>query len=263
MMRLFLFLVLVAFFLNCTSKTENVTGYLQNQQVKLSPPRVSTTSAIIDSSIVLSCEFKMEGAKVRYTTDGTEPNKNSKSYEKPIRMFQAGIISFKGFHSDWVSSETVMVKTYKKGIDPATIHWQTRPNEKYPGKGNKGLIDHKKASFNFKDEQWVGFDSIAQAKLDFGQSRRIEKITVTYLVDTGSWIFPPQNVTVYLNDTDSIQVEIPKVKTAIKTLADIEIPIEKEVKQLVIRIQNLTELPEWHAGKGNKAWLFMDEWIFN
>ena len=41
------------------------------------------------------------------------------------------------------------------------------------------------------------------------------------------------------------------------------IPIDREVSTLDITVKNLEQIPDWHDGKGNKAWLFMDEWIFN
>jgi len=46
-------------------------------------------------------------------------------------------------------------------------------------------------------------------------------------------------------------------------LDDVRIPINKKIKTITIAVKNTEKLPEWHPGKGLKAWLFMDEWIFN
>ena len=46
-------------------------------------------------------------------------------------------------------------------------------------------------------------------------------------------------------------------------MKNINIKINKEVNSLRIEMTNLERIPDWHEGVGNKAWLFMDEWIFN
>ncbi|NER17774.1 chitobiase/beta-hexosaminidase C-terminal domain-containing protein [Spongiivirga citrea] len=263
MMRLLKIVLLVCLFFGCDKKAERPSAFLQTQQIKLAPPRVLTTSTIIDSSIVLSADFKMEDVKLRYTFDGTDPTENALSYKNPIQITEAGTYSFKAFHPEWTPSETTTVKIYQKGMDTIAIQLRTKASIKYPGMGAKGLVDHKKASLSFTDAEWIGFDTIAKARIDFGKKVHLEKITMAYLVDTGSWIFPPENVIVYLNKTDSIRVQIPNLKSDTLALADVEIPIEKTVQYLTIHVQNLKELPEWHPGKGLKAWLFMDEWIFN
>ena len=47
------------------------------------------------------------------------------------------------------------------------------------------------------------------------------------------------------------------------SLEDVTISINKEVNSITVAVNNTQQLPEWHPGKGLKAWLFMDEWIFN
>ena len=48
-----------------------------------------------------------------------------------------------------------------------------------------------------------------------------------------------------------------------KAMMSFNIPIDQEVSTLDITVKNLGQIPDWHDGKGYKAWLFMDEWIFN
>ena len=136
--------------------------------------------------------------------------------------------------------------------------------QKTLSKIKKTLFNNKKASVKFRDSQWVGFDSIAKASVSFPKKTYIESLTIGYLVDSKSWIFPPEQVTLYLNDKDIINVNIPALATKeIVQLDDVKIPIKKELKTLTIQVTNVQKLPEWHPGKGAKAWLFMDEWIFN
>lgn len=52
-------------------------------------------------------------------------------------------------------------------------------------------------------------------------------------------------------------------KPDLTEMKNINLEINKEVTSLRLEITNLQSIPEWHEGSGNKAWLFMDEWIFN
>ncbi|MEJ2113134.1 MAG: hypothetical protein P8X62_05370, partial [Flavobacteriaceae bacterium] len=88
------------------------------------------------------------------------------------------------------------------------------------------------------------------------------------LSDIDSWIFPPANISIFPNgsnkieDIVSVQLNEPKEPSSTE-MKNINIVINKEVNSLRLEISNLQSIPKWHEGSGSKAWLFMDEWIFN
>lgn len=254
--------VVLLMLLGCSEPKKN--AFLQQQEVSLTAPRVYSTNTIIDSIVIVAAELRLEGVEIFYTDDGTLPTTASNKYSKPLSITKEGMYQFKAFHPKWSPSEVTELKLYQKGVTPETIHWSTQASDSYKGAGTSTVINQRKASLNFRDAEWVGFDTIAKATISFEKSSFIESISVGYLIDQKSWIFPPEKITIYLNTVDTIEVHIPKSEeTTLRKLEDVKIDINKEVKTLTISVSNLTQLPEWHPGKGNKAWLFMDEWIFN
>ena len=176
---------------------------------------------------------------------------------------KTGIYKFKAYHADWKPSRVSSVKLYKAGTLPDAFEWNVNPSDSYPDEDLTSLINLKKGTRNFRDVEWTGFDTIAKASVVFKKKTFINSLTIGYLIDTESWIFPPKEVTIYLNVKDTIKVSTTELSEGdLVKIDDVHIPIETEVSSMTILISN-SKLPEWHPGKGSNAWLFMDEWIFN
>lgn len=254
----FLFLLIIG----CSQSEPR--NYVQTQEIQLAQPRISATNIIIDSSVVVRADLGMKDVQIFYTNDGAEPTKKSSLYTNSLSIQKEGEYRFKAFHSDWKPSETVSIQLFKKGITPDQIHWKTNAHPSYPDEDLHGLINQKKGSLNFRDLEWTGFDSIAKATILFKEKTYIESVTIGYLIDTKSWIFPPQEITIYLNEKDSTHTKaIPYISSDLKAVESSRFPIAQELTSITIAIKNLETLPDWHPGKGNKAWLFLDELIFN
>lgn len=238
-------------------------AFVQEQEIPLASPKIETSSAIIDSSVMVTANLRMEGVKIFYTSDGTEPTTKSLPYSNPLKVKDDGVYTFKAFHPSWKASDPALIKLYKKGIAASGIEWMSGPGNTYPGVGDHTLINHQKGPLNFRDQQWHGFDSTASAEVRFKEKTYIENLTIGYLVDQNSWIFPPGSVSLYIDGIEITQIDFDETKQMDSAmLGDIVIPIGKELNSLKVEITNAI-LPEWHPGSGNKAWIFMDEWIFN
>ncbi len=261
-MRILLGLLVVLLVgMGCSRKTES--SLLQEGEIALTQPRISSTSSVIDSSVIVSAGLRFDDVEIFYTNNGAEPTTKSIKYNEPFELNNEGTYKFKAFHPLWKPSEVSVLKLYKKGIVPSKINWFTNPNDLYIGMGLSTLINQEKASINFRNAQWVGFDSMAVAEVHFEKKTFIETISIGYLIDTQSWIFPPSSVIVYSNETDTLEVKVPSLKQmGPRELRDLQVKIGKELSSIRIKVMNVTKIPGWHDGKGNKAWLFMDEWIF-
>ena len=263
MMRCIVLVGLLCFFASC-KKTQNETStFLKTEQLQLAAPRVEMSNTIIDTSITLAAYFKMDGASIHYTTNGNDPSLQDPEYTSPLKITNPGSYKFASFHKDWLGSKSAFAKAYQKGYDPQKIVWKTTASDTYPSTSNQSLINHQKASHNFRDMQWTGFDTTAVATIFFKEKVMIEKITIGYLVDTKSWIFPPEKVSLIYNKTDTVTVHVATAEQETTALADIEIPVNQELYTIEVHVKNLSQIPDGHPGKGLNAWLFMDEWIFN
>ncbi|MCF8272411.1 MAG: chitobiase/beta-hexosaminidase C-terminal domain-containing protein [Flavobacteriaceae bacterium] len=264
-MRTFLYAFVISGILfNCSVK--NKTTFLQPNTVSLAQPRVMASNNLIDSFVTISANLKLDGISIHYTSNGEEPTLLSPKYKYPIKASEPIIYKFKAFHPDCNPSETMELPLYKKGLNVDAIVWHTNPNEKYAGQGPITLINDKLASFIFSDSQWVGFDSLASATISFKKKTFVESISLRYLNDMASWIFPPESVSVYIDEEpfykNTTSPELLKEMLP-REIKSISLSIKKEVTSLRIEVNNLKSIPAWHEGQGQKAWLFMDEWIVN
>lgn len=255
--------VCIIVFLIISCGEHNKKNYLQEQEIALVSPRISVTNTIIDTTVVINADLAIKGVEIFFTRDGTEPTKASSRYSKPIVAKEAGSYKFKAFHPDWKPSNITALTLYKKGMIPDKMKWHTQAHTKYPDEESQSLVNQKKGSLNFRDTEWAGFDSIAKATVYFKKKTYLSGLTIGFLVDTKSWIFPPQEFLLYPNGRDPISVSSFDLKLDTKSIESVEIPIGQKLTSLTIEIKNLQKLPDWHPGKGNKAWLFLDEFIFN
>ncbi len=259
-------IVLVLVCLNCKEDTEKV--FLQQDQIQIVQPRLEATNQLIDSitGATLSADLKLKGAIIYYTSNGETPSTESSRYTTPIKVTKPRIYKFRAFHPDWKASEVVQMAFHKKGLVIDTIVWHSQASQSYKGVGNLTLNNNRKAIVDFKDPQWLGFDTIASATMRFKKETYVQSLSVGYLSDPGSWIFPPEDVTVSIsrNGTDfssKTQKINPLESMSGPSLNTIDINIDAHVKAIKVEVNNIKSIPEWHEGKGNKAWLFMDEWI--
>ncbi|QOD60483.1 chitobiase/beta-hexosaminidase C-terminal domain-containing protein [Polaribacter haliotis] len=259
-----IFSVLALLLLNCKKNTE--ISFLQENQVRITQPRLIATNQLIDSVAILSANLKLEGTKIYYTENGEDPTEKSTAYTQPIKVFKPGVYKFKAYHADWKPSEIVEKVFYKRGLPIEKIEWATKPSQTYKGVGLSTLNNNQKASIDFKDEQWLGFDTIAKASLTLKNVTFVKSLNIGYLKDPGSWIFPPESIQVETSKdgihfkSKTIEIQ-PLEKVSSVSIEYVDVEINEDVKFLRVGVRNTASIPDWHEGKGTKGWLFMDEWI--
>lgn len=262
----------VLFFYACKTNKEDslqVTSFLQAEEIQLVNPKIEVDRVIIDSSASIKATLGLENASIFYTIDGGEPTHESKKYKETIVVSEPSKYKFKAFHDDFKPSETETVTFYKKGIDVAHFSLISTLNEQYPGQGKNTLINHQKGSLNFRDGKWIGVMEPFIAEIDFEKKVVLESLDIGFLINSSAWIFPIQDITIKISKDgksfESLPVDISNnsLTQDIIRLDNIHIPVQKEVSKMRVEIANTKSIPDWHQGKGNPAWLFMDEWIFN
>jgi arylsulfatase len=145
-----------------------------------------------------------------------------------------------------------------------------KPSQRYPGGSENALTDGVMGSLEFSDESWLGFhgDDL-NIMIDMEKSSLINSIEIGYLVNHASWIFAPLKVEIFGGEDPS----------SLKPVMHEELPTEQKdlnvkretfkyngalrARYLKIIIHNTGQCPEWHPGKGENAWLFVDEIVVN
>ncbi|WP_175418926.1 chitobiase/beta-hexosaminidase C-terminal domain-containing protein [Aureibaculum algae] len=261
--RIFVVVFLSMLIFSCKNK-ETIELFLQNENVQLVQPRIIASNTVIDSFVTIKTDRNIDGAEVFYSVDGSDPTKKSLKFNKELRISEPCELKFKAFHNTYKASEVAVVKLYKKGYSASAIEWHTNSNKKYKGVGNITLINGQKATLEYSNSQWVGFDTIAKATVDFDKNIELKSIDIGYLNDPASWIFPPSEIEVIVNNKEKLSFQLePLAEVTDRAMMDFSIPINQMVNTISISVKNVQQIPFWHDGNGNKAWLFMDEWIFN
>lgn len=227
-------------------------------------------SALWDESsgnIILEMTSEQPSPEIRYTTDGTDPVAGSSVYSKPLKMSGKTTVKAAIF-DDGRMMGGISAKSIN--INKATgmkVQYNIPFSNRYKGHGDRTLVNGISGSGDFNDGQWQGFEGTdMDVVIDLGKETDITSVSSSYMAAVGSWIFLPRSVE-YSFSNDGISFNaLGTVSTGIDPAGQgnrIEtyfssIPV---VKGRYIRVlaRGLITCPPWHAGAGNRSWLFCDE----
>ena len=259
MKKLLLPLLTLLFFNHCIGQ----------QLFQLAPPVLQYHSAFFKESETVSLKFAQPGTKIYYTLNGGEPTQRDAVYHQPVVVKKSlTTLKAKVFGNGFLPSETVQATFIKDGLKIKSIE-ESVPNEKYNGNGTTTLIDDEGGIADMHSKNFLGYqqDSV-EINIMLEKKQAIHSVLMDFLRDEGSWIFPPQKITLYYFDDAKNTFEVMNKK---EIITDTKAKPNACVFQLVkagakvttnrvkIVVQPLQSIPEWHPGKGKQAWLFIDE----
>ncbi len=243
------------------------------ERLPLSPPILENkkTMLLADDRIVL--RHNLPGTEVRYTVDGSEPDSiSSPLYQAPLRLEGYTILKAKAFREQWMSSETLTTFFFPRGVVPQHAQLLGSPDPQYPGEGAAGLTDGQKGqASNFRAPSWLGYrEKPFAAVFDFGKTPPpISHVTLSYAQNMGAYIMPPVEVEVWGgNDPKNLQLlhrmrPPPPTGYEPNTVCGVEVPVNSGAYSFIkVIAEPVRTLPPWHAGKGDRGWLFVDEVLF-
>ena len=253
------------------------TGYVPDEKeiLVLTPPLVKNDEFILNEQEKIILKHQVPGVIIRYSLDGTEPDSISAAeYKEPITVNGFTTLKTRAAKTGWYSSPVLSFSFFKKGAKPSSAELINAPNEKYKGEGPATLIDSKKGlAESFNDAAWLGFrEKPFEAFFYFDTVKTISSISISYNENVQSYLLPPEYVEVWAGDEKN-KLKFIKKTTPLQ-------PTEKEknvvrnggikidfppstFKVYKIVAKNVSKLPKWHPGKGDKAWVFIDEIFFN
>jgi alpha-L-fucosidase len=231
------------------------------------PPNViiEPRDGSFETKLTVKLSTDTRGATVRYTLDGSDPTLWSAKYSRPISLTHSTVLKAAAVLGGELCAEVSRAR-YLHCFSARSADLEKSFSPKYPGSGKGTLINGRRGSLDFNDKEWLGFlGDDAIVTIDLGQPRSIGKITVGFLQQQGSWIFLPSLVTYFVSD-DRVhwkqvgEVKIPPEQTERVSARDFSCPVNKSTSRYVkVTAKNIGICPAWHAGAGDKAWLFTDE----
>lgn len=246
------------------------TGYFDDGQAltALSPPMIKNASGIINQPVKVEIKHPFKGVDIRYTLDGTDPDSlNSKLYKEPVTIDSSTTLKARAFKQGWLGSTNSRVSFIRRRHTPDSIELITPVDEKYKSGTAKLLSDGEFGDMNFNNGQWLGYrQNDAAFYLYFKDPAEVQTIVINMLQNTGGYIFPPSKLEIWggldkkqLKLLGSLSPEIPKKNVGARMLQEkIKFePVSLSVVKVLIR--RVARLPSWHEGKGQPAWVFLNE----
>jgi hexosaminidase len=234
-----------------------MSAYLVGKEMKLD----STSKKI---GLALSTE--MITPEIHYTLDGSDPTRRSARYERPLEIDKTSVVKAGAFRDGKLLAKISEQKfiVHKAFCKSVTVKY---PCEKYTGGGDFALTNGIRGTKSFGDGNWQGYhQNDFEAVIDLGESMPVGKITSGYLQNTYSWIFYPTSVEYSVSNDGITYTPVGKfdqpVASAHQEIDTKDFSLDvKDVKARFVKVfaRNVGLCPDWHQGKGDKAWIFIDE----
>jgi hypothetical protein len=252
-------------------------GYIPDEKeiLTLNAPIVKNEQFVLDENEKIELKNQIPGVVIRYTLNGADPDSTtSLIYNEPISANGFTLIKARSVKPGWYSSPISSYTFFQKGIKPSKAELINEPNEKYKGEGATSLIDSKKGlAESFNDPAWLGFREKPFAALFyFDDSKTINSVSISYNKSVQSYLMPPQEIEIWAGEDKNklklikkiFPTQVTEAEKNVVRIEGIKIDIGLSTyKCYKIVARNLSKLPPWHPGKGDKAWIFIDEIFFN
>jgi len=234
---------------------------------QLAPPLLKYKSGFFSGSTSFEVIFNQPGAEVHYTMNGNEPSENDPVYSTAVTITKRTLVKVKVFGKDFLPSETVSTSFIKDGKAIRRIQYSA-PNESYAKSKEDILNDNIGGIVNYRSGGWLGYDNdTVTITIDLVKKGAINNVLIDLLRDENSWIFLPEQVLVYYySDKQKTFLQTGKKEflhdaPGPKQCYTQEINPAQKIKtdKLKLVLLPLKKIPDWHNGKGNHGWLFIDE----
>jgi hypothetical protein len=234
---------------------------------QLAPPMLKYKSAFFSGTTSFEVIINQPGAEIRYTLNGNEPAENDLLYSAAVSITEKTKVKVKAFAKNFLPSETVDAQFIKAGKEISKISF-SKPNEYYANSKANILNDTIGGLVNYRSGTWLGYDSdTVTIDIVLGKKEIINAVLISLLQDENAWIFLPEQILVYYyNDKQKTFVPTGKETFVHETSGPKEChfreitPVKKiKTDKLKLVLLPLKKIPDWHQGKGNHGWLFIDE----
>ena len=224
--------------------------------------RAEVKPGVDEINVTFSC---LQDTPIYYTTDGSEPTKNSNVYKEPLKLTQNTNLKAKVFGKEGESEFNQEFFFNKATVRP--IEFLSKPTQNYAYNGAITLVDGRKGGTNSRSSEWLGFsEAPCEALITLKDNTLVKEVSFNAFIETGDWIYPPTNFEVWGSKDGKNYVllgkesyDLPKEHfKEIKTYT-LSFPA-KEVTYLKVKINEVNKIPAFHEGAAGKpGFLFIDE----
>lgn len=231
-------------------------------------PAVTTASDTFRDSLPVTLRAASPRLKIFYTTDGSEPDANSKPYRTPFRVREPTTVKAVAFDARGARSATVAA-VFRRTPNDWRVRILSRYSPQYTGGGDLALTDGVRGGKDFRTGAWQGYQGQDfEAVVDLGLVRQVSRVGAGFLQDSRSWIWMPREVTFELSEDGKGFEQVAFVANDVSDRSE-EVLMKdfasaitlRRARYVRVRAKTYGTIPAWHAGAGGSAWIFIDEII--
>ena len=244
-------------------KTYDMKGY--NYATHVFDVTASFDPDTVKNALMITLKT-IDNADVHYTLDGTEPTSASPLYKEPVAITDSCTFKARAVRGEKLGRVIgEKIKFNKASMKPITM---LKPiNKQYEFGGAPTLVDGLKGNGNYKTGRWIAFyRNDMEAVIDLQKDTEISKVAITTCVEKGDWIFDVRRFAVSVSSDGKNFTEVAAEDFPILTLDNPNGLYDHALtfKPLTTRYVKVTavpehSIPEWHGGKGNPSFIFVDE----
>lgn len=234
---------------------------------QLAPPLLRASSIFYTDSAAVTMAFAQPGAEIRYSFVHELPGPDDSVYISPLVVTAPmATLYARSFAAGYLPSDAASLTLIKDGLPLATVN-ATPAHPRYPGSGPSTLQDNRGGTPSIGSADWLGYDvDSIDLWVNLRTEQTVKKALLDFLQNEDSWVFLPGQVIVY-GITRQGPVELarqdhdPEVYHPGSRCVPLVLSLQPQVAldQLHIVIKGIKQLPAWHSGKGQHAWVFIDE----
>jgi len=256
-------------------------GNKPNYKIKINDDNFPSTSItqnqIISVPVVTNNEIAFKknktiqlvsyGNKIFYTTDKAKPSENSNVYNSPIEIKESTTV--KAFAIDNFGNKSKAIEAcFIKLPDDWKVTLTYPPSNLYTAGGEDALIDKVRGISNFRIGKWQGYrETNFEAIVDLGKEIQIKRIGAGFLQDVDSWIWFPKYIEIYSSNDGINYTKLTRIDNTVSPydyspqIKDFTADLKFKARYIKIFAENFGTIPDWHVGKGERSWIFVDEII--
>jgi hexosaminidase len=211
-----------------------------------------------------------EKINLKYRKDCTGCDSNYIDYNgTKIHITQPQVIQVQPYKNEGEYGALIEIPfEYHRAINQE-VNYTNEFSEWYTAGGNKGLVDSRIGTLDFRDGAWQGFwgkDLECIIDMD-GVNKDFQSVSANFYQYNNSWIFIPTEMSAQISDDGKVWEDWGSIKSESdpkqrgKFISNLKIKHKdgNSFRYIKLTVKNFGKVPDWHEAAGSDAWLFIDE----